>query len=139
GAGAVAGLVLPVALRLALRLPDDLPALGAAVALADARRVVAVDEAVLLDAADRDLDDAIAALPDDRLLGDDVRDVVADGLAHLGPMPRPVAGRTIASLGVRGRVRSEDRLDRPRHAAAPQSFQRLLAAYLSVTSTQLGQ
>jgi len=69
-------------------------------ALADARCVVAVDEAVLLDAADRHLDDAVAALSDDGLFRDDVRDVVADRLADLRAVPRAVAGGAVAALGV---------------------------------------
>src|SRR3954454_9344007 len=73
-AGPVAGLVVALAL-LAAGLPDDLSGLRFAVALTDARRVVAVDEAILADAADRDLDHPIATFPDDRFLRDDVRDV----------------------------------------------------------------
>src|SRR5262245_5785778 len=62
GAGLVARLVLTGPLRAGLA--HDLAALGVAVALADAGRVVAIDETVLADAADRHLDDAIAVLPD---------------------------------------------------------------------------
>src|SRR5262249_24099724 len=58
GARLVAGLVLAGALGAGLA--DYLAALGVAVTLADARRVVAVDEAILADPADRHLDDAIA-------------------------------------------------------------------------------
>src|SRR5262249_14051114 len=99
GAGLVARLVLPGAL--APDLPDHLPALGVAVALADARRVVAVDEAVLTDPADRHLDDPIAVLSDDGLFRDDVRDVLADRLADLRTMPRTITCGAVAPLGVR--------------------------------------
>src|SRR5919198_6615799 len=82
GARLVAGPVLAGPARL-LHLADDLAGLGVAGPLAHAGGVVAVDELVLADAADRDLDDLLAVLPDDRLLRDDVGDVVADGLADL--------------------------------------------------------
>src|SRR5262249_60129718 len=95
----VPGLVL-AALALLLHLADDLAVLRVAVALADAGDVVTVDELVLADAADRDLDDLLAVLPDDRLLRDDVGDVVADGLADLQAVPGPVTGGAIAPLGV---------------------------------------
>ncbi len=143
-AGLVAGLVL--ALAGLLRLADHLPGLRLAVPLADTGGVLAVDELVLADAADGDLDDLLAVLPDDRLLRDDVRDVLADRLADLEPVAGPVAGRAIAALGagafegpkdgVEGTLHGR-RQDRP--APAGQSFQRLLAAYLSTTSTQLSQ
>ena len=100
-ARAVAGAVR-LALAVALLAADHLARLRLAVALADARGGVAVDEAILLDAADRDLDDAIAILPDDRLLGDDVGDVLADRLAHLVAVPGAVAGGAVAALGVGG-------------------------------------
>ena len=48
---------------------DDLALLDVAVARADAAGVVAIDEAVVADAADRHLDDPLAALADGRLLG----------------------------------------------------------------------
>src|SRR5213593_1283626 len=143
-AGLVAGLVL--ALAGLLRPADHLPGLRLAVPLADTGGVLAIDELVLADAADGDLDDLLAVLPDDRLLRDDVRDVLADRLADLEPVAGPVAGRAIAALGagafegpkdgVEGTLHGR-RQDRP--APAGQSFQRLLAAYLSTTSTQLSQ
>src|SRR4029453_15243597 len=56
-----------------------------------------VDETVLLDAADGDLDDPVAVFADDRFLGDDVGDVLADPLPHLvavaGGGPAPPAAR----------------------------------------------
>ena len=143
GAGLVAGLVLR--LRPLPFAPCRRPGRARfAVALADARRVVAVDEAVLLDAADRHLDDAVAALPDDGLLRDDVGDVVADRLAHLCAVACAVAGasgrcarRPTARRA--GRSVSSDAVTTRRLEAGGQSFQRLLAAYLRTTSTQLGQ
>src|SRR5207249_9528387 len=97
---------------------------------------------------DRDLDVRPPILPDDRLLGDDVGDVVADRLADFQAVPRPIAGGAIAALGVGGLEGAEDRFDDAAHGrrgregptgAAGQSFQRLLAAYLSTMSTQLSQ
>src|SRR5439155_26693966 len=132
-----------LALAVLLRLADDLPALRLAVALADAGDVVAVDELVLADAADRDLDDLPPILPDDRLLRDDVRDVLADRLADLQTVPRAVAGGAVAALGVGVLERPEDRFDGAVHGrrgregqtgSAGQSFQRLLAAYLRTMS-----
>ena len=111
GAGLVARLVLAGALR--PRLADDLAALRVAVALADGGRVVAVDEPVLADPADRHLDDAIAVLPDDGFLRDDVRDVLADGLADLQAMPRTITGGAVAPFGVRRGIRTEDGVAHP--------------------------
>src|SRR5262249_23275018 len=88
-------------------LADDLPALRVAVALADGRRVVAVDESVLADAANRHLDDAIAVLSDDGFLRDDVRDVLADRLADLQAMPRTITRGAVAPFGVRRGIRTE--------------------------------
>src|SRR5262249_27889500 len=105
GAGLIPRLVLAGALRAGLA--DHLAALGVAVSLSDARSVVSVDEAILADAADRDLDDPIAVLSDDGFLRDDVRDVLADRLADLHAMPRTVARGAIAPLGVRRGVRTE--------------------------------
>ena len=140
GAWLVPGLVL--ALAGLLGLADHLAVLRLAGALADAGDVVAVDELVFADAADRDLDDLVPVLPDDRLLRDDVGDVLADGLANLQAVTGAVARRAVTAFGVGGVERPEDRLDGAAHgcrAGAGQSFQRLLAAYLSTTSTQLGQ
>src|SRR5262249_21300418 len=93
-----------------LGLPHHLAGLRVAVSLRDPRFVLAVDEAVFLDAAQRHLDHAVSVLSDDRLLGDDVRDVLADRFAHLLPMPEPVSGRTVTPLGVGMAVRAEDRI-----------------------------
>src|SRR5262249_56450723 len=49
--------------------------------LSHARHVLTIDKAVLLDAADRPLHDAILAFSDDGLFGDDIGDVVAGILA----------------------------------------------------------
>src|SRR6184192_1502006 len=95
--GLVAGLVL--ALAGMLRLADHLPGLRLAVPLADAGGVLAVDELVLADAADGDLDDLLAVLPDDRLLRDDVLDVLADRLADLQTVASAIARRAVAALG----------------------------------------
>src|SRR2546422_211286 len=108
-AGLVAGPVL--ALAGLLRLADHLPGLRLAVSLADAGGVVAVDELVLADAADGDLDDLLAVLPDDRLLRDDVRDVLADRLADLESMPRSIPGRAVTALRDGGLERPEDGLE----------------------------
>src|SRR5205823_8399095 len=102
---------LVLALAVLLGLADDLSALRLAVALADAGNIVAVDELVFADAADRDLDDLPPILPDDRLLGDDVGDVVADRLADFQAVPRPIAGGAIAALAVGGLEGAEDRFE----------------------------
>src|SRR5262249_13240389 len=98
-AGAVAG-ALAAALALTLAFANDLAGLRFAVALADTRCIVTVDEAVLLDAADGNLDDALAILCDDRFLGDDIGDAFANRLAHLLPVPQAVTGRAITARGV---------------------------------------
>ena len=114
GAGLIAGLVL-AALPLALHLADDLAVLRLAGPLADPGGVVAVDEAVLADAADRDLDDLVAVLPDDRLFRDDVGDVVADRLPHLQAVARAITRGTVAPLGVGRLEGAEDGLEGGAH------------------------
>jgi len=64
------------------------------------RGVVAVDELVFADAADRDLDDLVPVFPDDRLLRDDVGNVLADRLADLQAVAGAVARRAVATFGV---------------------------------------
>src|SRR5215471_1732963 len=116
--------------------------------LSHARHVLTIDKAVLLDAADRHLHDAILAFSDDGLFGDDIGDVVADGFADFLTMTQAVARAAVTALA-RGRVIfPKDGF----HGESPpnfqnlllrrsnqQSFQRLLAAYFKITSTQLGQ
>src|SRR5438093_9325863 len=98
------------------------------------------------DGADGDLDDLLAVLPDDRLLGDDVRDVLADRLADLQTVASAIPRRAVAALGAGAFEGPEDGLEGAVHerregptGVAGQSFPRLLAAYLSTTSTQLSQ
>ncbi len=110
GPGLVAGFVLAGALALTL-LADDLTGLGVAVALSDGGGVVTVDEAILANAADRDLDDLLPILPDDGFLRDDVGDVVADGLAHLEPVPGTVARAPVAALRLGRVIGAEDRFE----------------------------
>src|SRR5690606_19969425 len=71
--------------------------------------VVAVHEAVLAHAADRDLDDLVPTLSDVRFFRDDVRDVVADRLAYLFAMTEAVACAAVAALRFRVTKRTEDR------------------------------
>ena len=67
------------------------------VALADARGVLSEHEAELLDAADGDLDDLVAALPDDRFFGDQIGDVLAHHLAHFLAVTQTVAGAAVGA------------------------------------------
>jgi hypothetical protein len=83
------------------RLAYDLPGLGIALARADLSLIVAEHEPVLLDAADRHLDDPVLVPADDRLLGDDVGDVVANRLAQLLAMALPVAGAAVRAQRLR--------------------------------------
>ena len=99
-AGPVAGLAVAFALAVLAGLADDLAGARVAVALAGAGRVVAVDEAVLLDAAERDLDHAVAVFADDRFFGDDVRDIFADRFADFLAMARAIAGRAVGVFRV---------------------------------------
>src|ERR1700736_1530390 len=69
-------------------------------ALAGAGCVLAIDEAVFLDAAQGDLDDAVAVFADDRFLGDDVCYIFADRLANFLAMARAIASRAIGMFGV---------------------------------------
>ena len=116
-----------------LAFGDDVAALGVlGRAFAHTRLVVAVEESILFDAADRDLDHAVAGAADDRLLGDDVGDVLANRGSNLLAVPKAIGRATIRD-GLP--LRPEDGA----HGRRPQSFQRLLAAYLSTVSTQVGQ
>jgi hypothetical protein len=91
-----------------LAFADHLARLSSGPALADAGGVLAVDEAVLFDAADRDLDDTVPVFADDRLLGDDVGDVMADRLVDFFPVAQPVSGAAVAPLRRGGIVGAED-------------------------------
>ena len=120
-AGAVAGLAVALALAVLAGLADDLAGLRVAVALADAGRIVAVDEAVFLDPAQRNLDDAVLVFADDRFFGDDVGDIFADRFADFLAMAQAIAGRAIGAFGVGEAVFAKDgfahaRLPRPRSA-----------------------
>ena len=77
---------------------DDLSGLGLPVALPDPGGVGAVDEAKLADPADRDLDQLVPALPDDRLFRDDVGDVVPDRLADLLAVAKAIPRAAVAPL-----------------------------------------
>ena len=80
-------------------LADGLAGLNFPIAsLADARDVFAVHEAVFLDAANGHFDDPIIVLADDRFLGNDVGDVVADRLADFLTVAQAVAGAAITTL-----------------------------------------
>ena len=95
-AGPVAGLLAALAV---FALADDLAGLRVAVAaLADAGSIVAVDEAILPDAANRHLDDPVAIFADDRFFRDDVGDVIADRFADFLPVAQPIAGAAVAAL-----------------------------------------
>src|SRR5438093_7071532 len=144
GAGLVAGLVL--ALAGVLRLADHLAGLRLAASLADARGVLAVGELVLADAAEGGLDDLLTVLPDGRRSRDDLRDSLSDRLADLEAVASAVPRRAVAALGAGAFEGPEDGLQGAVHerragptGSAGQSFQRLLAAYFSTTSTQLSQ
>src|SRR5580658_168939 len=89
-------------------LADDLAGARIAVALRSAGRVIAEDEAVFLDSAQRNLDDAILVFADDRFFGDDVGDIFANRFANLLPMPQPIAGRAIGALSVGNPVFAKD-------------------------------
>ena len=82
-----------------LSLPNDISRLGLAVApLANARRVLAIDEAIFFDAANGNFNDAVLVFADDGFLGDDVCNIIADRFADLLSMAQPVAGAAIAAL-----------------------------------------
>jgi len=112
----VAGLA--VALAVLAGLAHDLAGTRVALALAGAGSVFAVDEAVLLDAAQRDLDDAVAVFADDRFFGDDVRDIFADRLADFLAMARAISGRAVGMLRVGAAVFAKDAFE-GRHGCHP--------------------
>jgi hypothetical protein len=107
-AGPVAGLLVAFALAVLAGFADDLPGARIAIALRRAGRIVAEDEAVFLDPAQRNLDYAVLVFADDRFFGDDVGDILANRFAHLLPMPQAVTGRAIRALGVGNAVFAED-------------------------------
>src|SRR5262249_13520889 len=104
----VACLSVALALAFLAGLAHDLARTCVAVTLAGAGRVLAIDEPVLLDPAQRNLDHAIAIFADDRFLGDYVRDVLADRLANLLTMSRAIASRAVGMLGVGAAVIAKD-------------------------------
>ena len=109
-AGPVAGLLAAFAV---FTLTYYIAGLGLAVAaLADAGSVLAVDEAVLFDAANGHFDDSIVVFADDRLFGDDVGNVVADRFAHFLPVAQTIAGAAVAALGGGRIVRAKDGVPR---------------------------
>ena len=75
--------------------------------LAHSGEVVAVDKAVLFNSADRHLDDAVAIFADNRLLGDDVGNVPANGIAYLFAVAQAVSRAAIAPLRGEGIVGAE--------------------------------
>src|SRR5216683_2991524 len=74
-AGAIAGLLVAFAGAVLAGLADHLAGAGVAVALRGARRIVAVDEAIFLDSAERNLDHAVFIFADDRFFGNYVGDI----------------------------------------------------------------
>ena len=79
---------------------DHLSRLGLTFSLAYLGMICPEAEAVLFDPPYRYLDDPIATLADNRLLGDDVGDVLADRLANLETVTGAVSGAAIAALSV---------------------------------------
>jgi hypothetical protein len=81
---------------------DHIAHLGVAVTLADLVALVRVEaEAILLKAANRDLDQSFAVGGDNGLLGDDLRQVLLDGLFDLLVVPclvlRPFTARFLTT------------------------------------------
>ena len=107
-AGAVAGVLVAFAGAVLAGLADDLAGARVAVALRSAGRIVAEDEAIFLDSAQRNFDDAVLVFADDGFFGDDVGDILANRFANLLPMPQPVARGTIRALSVGDPVFAED-------------------------------
>src|SRR5208337_2616718 len=99
-AGAVAGLLVAFAGTVLAGFAHDLVGARVAVALRGAGSVVAEDEAVFLDSAQRNLDHAVFVFADDRFFGDDVGDIFADGFADFLAMAQAVAGRAVGAFGV---------------------------------------
>src|SRR3546814_5946201 len=77
-----------------------------------ARRVAALYEPVFLEAADRDLHEAVRAFADDRLLGDDVRQIFPYGLPDHLAVAQAIARAAVRPKRVRGRVGPEHRAHR---------------------------
>jgi hypothetical protein len=89
--------------------------LGSVAAFAYPWRILAINETVFFDAANGHFDDAVSIFADDRLLGNNVCDVIADRFPNLLPMPQPIAGAAVAALPRRGVIRSKNgRQDVPR-------------------------
>src|ERR1019366_3584074 len=107
-AGPVAGVFVAFAGTVLAGFAEDLPGPRVAVALRRTGSVVAVNEAVFLDSAQRNLDHAIFVFADDRFFGDDVGDIFADRFANFLAMAQPVAGRAIGAFGVGDPVFAEN-------------------------------
>ena len=89
-------------------LPTTWPGCALPSPCAGAGRILAVDEAVFLDPAQRDLDDAVLVFADDRFFGDDVGDIFANRFANFLAMAQAVAGRAIGALGIGDPVFAKD-------------------------------
>jgi predicted dehydrogenase len=99
-----------VTLRPFFALANRLAGLEFAVAaLADSGNILAVNESILLHPSDRHLDDPVVVFTDDRFLGDNVGDVVADRLTHFLAMAQTVAGAAVTALAGRWMVGAENR------------------------------
>ena len=99
-AGFVSALALVALAGLLTGLADHLALLGIAIAGAGAGSIFAEHEAILLDAAQRDLDHAVLVFADDGFLGDDVGDILADGFPDLLAMAQAVAGGAVRAFGL---------------------------------------
>src|SRR5208283_232674 len=118
----VAGALVAFAGAVLAGFADDLPGPRVAVTLRRAGRVVAEDETVFLDSAQRNLDDAVPVFADDRFFGDDVGDIFADRLTHLLAVAQPVAGRAIGAFGVGDPVFAEDCVTAAHRLLSPSSI-----------------
>src|SRR5262249_42182566 len=101
-AGAVASPAVALALALPTDFADDLPGPRLTIALSHPRAILAIDEAVFLDAAERNLDDLIPVFADNGLFGDDVGDIFTNRLTHFFTMAQTVAGGTVGTFGIGG-------------------------------------
>src|SRR3990172_5390409 len=96
---------------------DDLTGLCLlAAALPDTGHVLPVDKAVLFHSTDGDFDDAVTVLADDRLLGDDVRDILPDSFVDLLAVAQAISRAAVAPLGGGKVVGTENRFHNLRMA-----------------------
>src|SRR3989338_5298945 len=90
-------LVFSCSLCLTISLANYLTRLGITIALPYPRRIVSIDKPILFDATNRHLDNLFTVTADDRLIIENLMQIVLDRPSDFFPMPSSVASASITS------------------------------------------